>query len=121
MAHTRRDFIKLTSLASASLMVPNFLKAFGSMSIPGEYKGKTLVVIQLSGGNDGLNCVIPLHNDLYYNARPDLGLDSTEIISLNDNVGLNRSLMGLADLYNEGALALINSVGYLNPNAFLFR
>jgi uncharacterized protein (DUF1501 family) len=121
MAHTRRDFIKLTSLASASLMVPQFLKAFGSMNIPREYHGKTLVVIQLSGGNDGLNCVIPLHNDLYYNARPDLGLDTTQIISLNDNVGLNRSLMGLADLYNEGHLAIINSVGYPNPNRSHFR
>ena len=121
MKHNRRDFIKLTSLASASLMVPNFLKAFGSMSIPVEYQGKTLVVIQLSGGNDGLNCVIPLHNDLYYNARPDLGLDTTQIISLNDNVGLNRSLMGLADLYNDGHLTIINSVGYPNPNRSHFR
>ncbi len=91
------------------------------MNIPGEYQGKTLVVIQLSGGNDGLNCVIPLHNDLYYNARPDLGLENSQIISLNDKVGLNSSLQGLADLYNAGHLSIINSVGYPNPNRSHFR
>ena len=121
MKHSRRDFIKLTSLASASLMVPQFLQAFGKMDFPGDYQGKTLVVIQLSGGNDGLNCVIPYQNDLYYNARPDLGLEPTRVIPLKNGIGLNENLKGLADLFNAGHLSIINGVGYPNPNRSHFR
>jgi uncharacterized protein (DUF1501 family) len=121
MAHSRREFIKLSGLASASLMVPNFLKAFGTYNIGGDYTGKTLVVIQLSGGNDGLNCVVPYKNDLYYKARPNLGLEESELIPLKDDVAMNINLQGLADLYNSGNLSIINSVGYPNPNRSHFR
>ncbi|HTB33119.1 MAG TPA: DUF1501 domain-containing protein, partial [Bacteroidia bacterium] len=83
--------------------------------------GKRLVVIQLSGGNDGLNCVVPFRNDLYYQARPSLGLKDDDIIKITDEVALNSSLQGLADLFNNGNLAIINSVGYPNPNRSHFR
>src|SRR6266404_6041989 len=116
MAIRRREFLKFSALVSASALVPDFLKAFGSNYASNIGNGKTLVVIQLSGGNDGLNCVVPFRNDLYYKARPSLGLQKDEIVLLNDEVGLNSSLQGLADLYNDGNLAIINSVGYPNPN-----
>ena len=122
----RRDFIRNSALASASMMIPGFLKAFG-VGRNGLYApsasttGKRLVVIQLSGGNDGLNCVVPFRNDLYYQARPSLGLKDDDIIKITDEVALNSSLQGLADLFNNGNLAIINSVGYPNPNRSHFR
>ena len=103
------------------MMVPNFLKAFGTYNVGGDYNGKTLVVIQLSGGNDGLNCVVPYKNDLYYKARPNLGLEESELIALKDDVAMNINLKGLADLYNSGNLSIINNVGYPNPNRSHFR
>ena len=122
----RRDFIRNSALASASMMVPGFLKAFGAgknglYSAPANTTGKRLVVIQLSGGNDGLNCVVPFRNDLYYKARPSLGLKGDDIINITDDVALNSNLRGLADLFNNGSMAIINSVGYPNPNRSHFR
>ena len=69
----RKDFIQLGSLATASLLMPQFLKAFetGTLVPPGN---KVTVIIQFSGGNDGLNTVIPYRNDLYYSNRPRLGI-----------------------------------------------
>jgi uncharacterized protein (DUF1501 family) len=121
MAIRRREFIKFSALVSASALVPDFLKAFGNNFNAGAGNGKTLVVVQLSGGNDGLNCVVPFRNDLYYKARPSLGLQKDELILLDDQVGLNANLQGLADLYNDGSVAIINSVGYPNPNRSHFR
>ena len=71
MVIKRRDFLKVGSFATASFMVPKFLKAMESGAIvpPGN---KVVVVLQLSGGNDGLNTVIPVRNDIYYSSRPKL-------------------------------------------------
>lgn len=107
-------------MASASMLVPDFLKAFGSSPHPAS-GGKILVVIQLSGGNDGLNCIVPFRNDLYYKARPDLGIKQEDLIKLTDEVGLNLNLKALAQLFNDGQLAVINNVGYPNPNRSHFR
>lgn len=115
----RRDFIKITSLASASLMVPQFLKGSSSFLTAGQ--GKILVVIQLSGGNDGLNTVIPYRNDEYYRLRPNLAYAKDETIQLNDEMGLHPAMEGIADLWDNGELCIINSVGYPNPNRSHFR
>ena len=70
---SRRKFIQLGSLASASLMVPKFLKGFEAA--PLAVKGnKVLVIVQLTGGNDGLNTIIPYRNDIYYRSRPQSAL-----------------------------------------------
>lgn len=116
----RRDFIKQSALASASLFIPRILKSSPSF-LTNDFSGKTLVVIQLSGGNDGLNCVVPFHNDLYYKLRPSIGLDGDDLIELNHDVALNSSLSGLADLFNSGHATIINNVGYPNPNHSHFR
>lgn len=122
----RRDFIRNSALASASMMVPGFLKALSKggngLYLPANNStGKRLVVIQLSGGNDGLNCVVPFRNELYYQARPSLGLKDDDIIKITDEVALNSKLQGLADLFNNGNMSIINSVGYPNPNRSHFR
>src|ERR1700733_6312427 len=121
MAHSRREFIRNTALASASLLIPDFLKAAARIYTPGSFNGKVLVVVQLSGGNDGLNCIVPFQNDIYYNARPQLGLKDDELISLNAQAGMNSNMQGLADLFHDGNLSIINSVGYPNPNRSHFR
>jgi uncharacterized protein (DUF1501 family) len=116
----RRSFIRAGSLATGTLMVPSFLKAFEkpAMVPPGN---KAVVVIQFSGGNDGLNTVIPYRNDEYYRLRPSLGIRKEAGIILNDDAGLNPALGHLRDLYNDGSLAVLNGVGYPNPDRSHFR
>src|ERR1700722_7252083 len=111
MVIKRREFIHVGSLATASLMLPKFLKAFESprMGPPGN---KEVVVIQFSGGNEGFNTVIPTRNDIYYNARPKLGITKDIALPLTDEVGLNPALIGLKELYDDGNLGILNSVGY---------
>ncbi|MBX2844973.1 MAG: DUF1501 domain-containing protein [Saprospiraceae bacterium] len=119
MKSTRRAFLKATGLATSSLFIPNFLKAFemGNSS----FNGKRLVIIQLSGGNDGLNTVVPFRNDIYYRLRPKLALGHDQIIQLNDELAFNKVMTGLADIYNNGLMTVINNVGYPNPNRSHFR
>ena len=82
---------------------------------------KVLVILQLSGGNDGLNTVIPFRNDIYYRTRPRLGIEKTKILSLTDEAGLHPALTGLKELYDDGSLGILNSVGYPNPDRSHFR
>jgi uncharacterized protein (DUF1501 family) len=116
----RKEFIQIGSLATASLMLPKFLKAFeGRPMVPAG--NKVVVIVQLSGGNDGLNTIIPVRNDLYYKARPRLGIEATKALSLTDEAGLHPALTGLKELYDDGSLGIINSVGYPNPDRSHFR
>jgi uncharacterized protein (DUF1501 family) len=115
----RRGFLQIGSLATASMMVPKFLKAFERpMVSPGN---KVVVVVQFSGGNDGLNTIIPVRNDLYYKGRPKLGIARDKALHLTDEAALHPSLTALKGLYDEGNLAIMNSVGYPNPDRSHFR
>jgi len=116
----RKQFIQLGSLATTSLFLPKFMKAFEApkMVPPGN---KVMVVLQLSGGNDGLNTVIPVRNDLYYSARPKLGIPKQNALLLTDEVGLNPALAAFKDLYDDGSLGIMNGVGYPNPDRSHFR
>ena len=116
----RKEFIQLGSLATASLLMPEFLKAFekGALVPPGN---KVTVIIQLSGGNDGLNTVIPYRNDLYYSNRPKLGIQRTSSLVLTDEAGLHPSLTAFKELYDEGSMGIFNNVGYPNPDKSHFR
>jgi uncharacterized protein (DUF1501 family) len=82
---------------------------------------KVVVILQLSGGNDGLNTVIPVRNDIYYRSRPRLGIVREKALRLNDEAGLHPTLTAFADAYNEGSLAILNNVGYPNPDRSHFR
>ncbi|TNJ47194.1 DUF1501 domain-containing protein [Tamlana fucoidanivorans] len=116
----RRNFLKQSSLASSLFFVPSFVKAFEDVA-SSQLGYKRLVIIQLSGGNDGLNTVIPFRNDLYYSERPSLGIATKDILKINDEVGLHSSLKPLKNLYDQGYLSIINNVGYPNPNRSHFR
>jgi uncharacterized protein (DUF1501 family) len=116
----RRQFLQVGSLATASFFVPKFLKAFETprMVPPGN---KVVVILQLSGGNDGLNTVVPVRNDIYYRSRPKLGIEKNKALGLTDEVGLHPALTAFADAYNDGSLSILNSVGYPNPDRSHFR
>lgn len=116
----RRTFIQTGSLATASLLLPRFLKAFeGGYTVPPG--NKVVVVLQLSGGNDGLNTVIPFRNDVYYKLRPQLGITPEKALHITDEVGLHPSLTAFKSLYDEGNLGIMNNVGYPNPDRSHFR
>lgn len=117
----RRDFLKASALASTSLLVPSFLPAAFGVRGSGSRSGKILVAIQLSGGNDGLNTIIPYRNDVYYQSRPSLALSASEVLPVSDELGFNPALQALQPLYDEGLLSIINSVGYPNPDRSHFR
>ncbi|MFY0712256.1 DUF1501 domain-containing protein [Seonamhaeicola sp. NFXS20] len=116
----RRKFLKQSSLASSLFFVPSFVKAFEQVA-SSTLGYKRLVIIQLSGGNDGLNTVIPFENDLYYKERPSLSIAKSNVLKLTDEVGLHPSLEPLNRLYDKGLLTIINNVGYPNPNRSHFR
>jgi uncharacterized protein (DUF1501 family) len=119
----RREFLQMGSLATASMMVPNFLKAFEQKAplVPPPPGNKVLVVLQLSGGNDGLNTVVPVRNDIYYKERPRLAISKDTALGLTDDAGLNPALLALKGLYDAGNLAILNSVGYPDPDRSHFR
>ena len=120
MYFKRKEFIQAGTLATASLMLPKFLKAFeGRALVP--QGNKVVVILQLSGGNDGLNTVIPVRNDLYYKARPKLGITKDKSLSITDEAGLHPALTSFRDFYNDGSLAILNNVGYPKPDRSHFR
>jgi uncharacterized protein (DUF1501 family) len=82
---------------------------------------RVLVVVQLAGGNDGLNTVVPFGNDTYYRSRRKVAVPADKVLRLNDELGLHPELAGLKQLYDEGGLAIVQNVGYPNPNRSHFR
>ncbi|MDO6425042.1 DUF1501 domain-containing protein, partial [Saccharophagus degradans] len=76
---------------------------------------KKMVVIQLSGGNDGLNTVVPFRNDLYYKKRPKIAINYKNLLHLNNELALPDYMSPLKNLYDSGYLSIINNVGYPNP------
>ena len=120
MLINRKTFIRSGSLATASIMIPRFLQAFEHpAAVP--QGNKVVVVIQLSGGNDGLNTVIPVRNDIYYRERQQLGIRRTDALPLTDEAGLHPALTAFRALHEEGHLAVYNGVGYPNPDKSHFR
>ncbi len=116
----RRDFIKNSALASSVFFVPGFIKASDKgLFIPHSYK--RLIVIQLAGGNDGLNSIVPFRNDIYYRNRPTLGVQRKDVLSINGELGFHKKLKPLKRLYDAGELSIINNVGYPNPDRSHFR
>lgn len=126
--HTRRDFLNRgLAMISASATVPLFLDrtAWAFFDPAGAPQGKKktvakddriLVVLQLAGGNDGLNTVIPYRNDRYYKGRPRIAVPKSEALKLTDELGLHPKATGLKSLYDAGLLAVLQGVGYPNPN-----
>lgn len=120
----RRQFIKNAGVAGAgTLLLPNFLSALSGCTDLSKVAldGRRLVVIQLSGGNDGLNTLIPIGNDIYHRSRPNLAVADSKVLKVNDHYGFNPSIDTFRWLYDEGLLTVINGVGYPNPYRSHFR
>jgi uncharacterized protein (DUF1501 family) len=121
---TRREFLKggLTIL-SAAPTIPAFLSraAFAMAENRPEVDRRVLVVIQLAGGNDGLNTVAPIGNDAYYRLRPRIAIPARDAIRIEDGVGLHPQLGGFASMLDQGNLTIIQGVGYPNPNRSHFK
>ena len=83
--------------------------------------GRNVVVVQLSGGNDALNTVIPYTNDLYYQFRPHVNIAEDKVLPLDGDLGLNPSMGAMKGLWDDGKLAIVNGIGYPNPNRSHFR
>ena len=84
-------------------------------------KDPILVVIQLTGGNDYLNTIIPYNDPLYYDNRANLGIPADQVLPIDDNFGFNPALQPIKELYDQGKVAIINGIGYPNPNRSHFR
>jgi uncharacterized protein (DUF1501 family) len=134
-AYSRRQFLNHgLVLASAAVAVPAFLDgtaramtrallAAGTSSLPGVPDERILVVVQLSGGNDGLNTVVPFGSPEYYKARPGINIPEGQALKLPgaDGLGLHPQLAPLREMYDEGLLAVVPGVGYPNPNRSHFK
>lgn len=124
---SRRAFLQRSSLAvaGAAFLPPVFARAAHALretGSAGRYGSDTiLVVVQMSGGNDGLNTVVPYGLDGYAAARPTLGIKETEVLPLTDSLGLHPALEALHGLYQQGQVAIVQGIGYPNPNLSHFR
>lgn len=116
----RRKFLKNSSLATSLFMVPSFVKAFENIAVK-SLGFKKLVIVQLAGGNDGLNTIVPYNNDIYYRERPGISIPKNNLIKINDDLGFHKNLKALKNLYDKGYVSIINNVGYPNPNRSHFR
>jgi len=117
---SRRRLLQVLGGGAASLpmlSLPGFVSAAGAQPAT----GNILVLVELAGGNDGLNTVVPTKDDAYRALRPEIGIARAETLGLTSDFGLHSSMGALASLWEEGALQIVQGVGYPNPNRSHFR
>jgi uncharacterized protein (DUF1501 family) len=114
---TRRDFVSSSLLATGiGLAVPPILaKSVFAATAEGIHNDRILVVLQMGGGNDGLNMVVPYSDPAYMQARPSIGVTPDTVLTLSSEVGLNPVMPGIKAMYDQGQVAVIQGVGYPNP------
>jgi uncharacterized protein (DUF1501 family) len=120
---SRRKFCKTCGILTLTgVMAPSFLAQTVTSAPGGLADGKrALVVVQMTGGNDGINTVVPFPDDAYAKARPTLALKDENLLKLNDSIALNSALKPLKDMYDGGQVAIVQGVGYPNPSYSHFR
>jgi len=123
---TRREFIRAggkgLGFLALSQVAPSFVTRAASLGSPRPDKdAPILVLVQLAGGNDGLNTVIPFEDDNYYNLRPTIAVPRKDILPVANGVGLPQSCSDLHRLFSDGKLSILQNVGYPNPNRSHFR
>ena len=111
-----------TALAIGAAAPTGWIQALAStLNEQSASQDKMLVVIQLTGGNDGLNTIIPYSNELYYKSRPKLAIPKESVLTINSDVGLHPSLRGIANLIEDKNFCVLQGVGYPNPNRSHFE
>jgi uncharacterized protein (DUF1501 family) len=118
---SRRDLLRAGTCgvcitAGAAIPVKAFAQAAAALAAQGQADGKILVVLELSGGNDGLNTLVPYGDDAYYKHRPNLGIPKKGLRVLDDHFGFSGGMAGFEHLYKEGRLAIVHGCGYENPS-----
>jgi len=127
MPSSRRAFLQqlgTAGIVSLGIAPPAFLSRAAravEASATSSTSGRVLVLVQLAGGNDGLNTVIPHGDAEYYKARPGLGIPKGSVLKIDDLLGLHPQMTGFKELYDEGRLAIVQGVGYANPDRSHFR
>lgn len=124
---SRRDVIKGGGMIAVGLVAPKWLSSIAKADVIRQAAGgkasadTVLVVCQWSGGNDGLNTVVPYANRTYYKLRPMIGIAEDKVLKVSNDMGFNPGLTGLAELYHLGKVAVIQNVGYPEPNRSHFK
>ena len=124
---TRREVLRNGGLLAVGLMAPPWLASIAEADMVRGAQGKkldpdaVLVVCQLSGGNDGLNTVVPVNSEQYYKMRPTLGIPKDQALGFADGLAFHPAMTGMHELYKKGQVAVIQNVGYPNPNRSHFR
>src|SRR5260370_22623555 len=119
-----RNSWKSSSRVALGSPVPGFVSRTAAQAPAASQPGARdtiLVVVQLTGGNDGLNTVIPFRDENYRRLRPTLAQPEAQIRRLNDSIGLHPSMTALADLLQDNSLCVVQGVGYPNPSQSHFR
>lgn len=121
MALTRRKFLGQTAgVVSLSAGLPGLWQSAAAMN--SEDRGENiLVVVQLSGGNDGLNTIVPFKNSEYRKARPTLGIPAADVLKIDDELGFHPSMTGFSELLEAGHLSVLQGIGYPDPNRSHFE
>jgi uncharacterized protein (DUF1501 family) len=114
----RRDFLRagFGSLAFGAAGALTRAPAWAQTAARAAEKSRILVVVELSGGNDGLNTVVPYGDDAYYRARPRIGIKPARLRKLDDHFGFQYTMAGLERLYKDGHMAIVHGVGYEQPS-----
>ena len=99
-----------------AILKPSALSRVAEAAAMAEANGKILVILELSGGNDGLNTVVPYADDAYYQHRPEIGLPKSQLRILDDHFGLNAGMAGFERLFKDGKMAILHGCGYENPS-----
>ena len=118
---SRREILRagmcgLSAAAGTALRVGIFGQAAAALAADVESNGKILVVLELSGGNDGLNTVVPYGDDAYYRQRPKIGVPRKDVRPIDNHFGFNKGMVGFERLYKSGNLAIVHGCGYENPS-----
>lgn len=118
----RRDFLRSSAIVSLAPTLPTFLQSLANANQSArETEGRILVVIQLDGGNDGINTVVPFRDEGYAKHRRELRLPETDLIKVADDFSLHPRLRRVADLFEDSKLSIVHGVGYPNPNRSHFE
>ncbi|MEM8488472.1 MAG: DUF1501 domain-containing protein, partial [Bacteroidota bacterium] len=125
---SRRDFLSQLGaggVAASFMMGGKPMHAYGYHPLAAALQAgdtdRVLVLIQLNGGNDGLNTIIPIENDTYYTLRPNIAIPKAEAVNLNADFGMHPLLNPLESVWNDGKLGIVHGVGYPDPNLSHFR
>src|SRR5260370_39606807 len=123
---SRRDLLRagmygVCVTAGSSLTVPVFGQAAAQLASQAKADGKILVVLELSGGNDGLNTLVPYGDDAYYKHRPNLGVPKKDLRIIDNHFGFSGGMSGFERLYKDGKLSVVHGCAYEKPSSSHFN